>query len=132
MSNFWGAYHIHISSHDALNDCLICSRIYLDFFNYYIDCVIPKYDELTNDAYRCFLDTTGIIDNDNISDTFRGIIEKKCIENGGKCYKSAAKNAKYAIIAGSLNKNNNRVRYWHEKGYKVNEINEFVKFLNLK
>ena len=28
--------------------------------------------------------------------------------------------------------NNNRVRYWHEKGYKVNEINEFVKFLNLK
>ena len=96
----------------------------LDFFNYYIDCVIPKYDELTNDAYRCFLDTTGTIDNDNISDTFRGIIEKKCIENGGKCYKSAAKNAKYAIIAGSLNKNNNRVRYWHEKGYKVNEINE--------
>lgn len=125
-------YNIHISSHDALNDCLICSRIYLDFFNYYIDCVIPKYDELTNDAYRCFLDTTGTIDNDNISDTFRGIIEKKCIENGGKCYKSAAKNAKYAIIAGSLNKNNNRVRYWHEKGYKVNEINEFVKFLNLK
>lgn len=116
-------YKISVRSHEALSDCLVCSKIYLDYLVY----MNPEYDEITDKIYKCFIDDSF----EPITDTLRNIIEKVCSEHGGRCYKTAAKSANYAIISCEDNQNGKRVKQWHDKGFKVTTIEQAAKFWNL-
>lgn len=116
-------YNIDVQSHEALSDCIVCSKLYIDYLHY----ANPIYDDITDEAYKCFIDDS----SEPISDTMRGIIEKACSEHGGRCYKSAAKSVKYVVIANEYQQNGNRVDYWHEKGYKVTTLERLMEYCNL-
>lgn len=116
-------YHLNLPSHEALSDCIVCSTLYLD----YLDYINPKYDDVTDDICKCFIDDVG----ERIPVEMRKILEKACITKKGRCYKSPAKSAKYAIIANDLNNNGHRVTHWHNKGYKVATIEQLTKYLEL-
>lgn len=116
-------YKMNVVSHDSFADCKVCARLYIDYYNY----INPEYDEITDDIYTCFIDGAGT----NFSDKLRTSIEQACSDNGGRCYKTAAKSAKYAIIAADYYQNKDRVDHWHDKGYKVTTIEKLTNYLNL-
>lgn len=116
-------YGINVQSHEGLADCLVCAKLYLDYLNY----ENPTYDEITDEIYKCFIDDTG----DPIPDTMRNIIEKVCGQHSGKCYKTSAKSAKYAIISNTYNQNGRRLKLWHDKGFKVTTMEAAMKYWNL-
>lgn len=87
----------------------------------------PIYDELTDDAYRCFLDCG----DSPVPDITIQMFDKVCREHNGRCYKTAAKSAKFAVIVNPNYQYNERVMEWHSKGYKVIDVDSFAKFLNI-
>ena len=87
----------------------------------------PIFDEITDDVYKCYIDCSC----DPIHDVLREGIEKKCLENGGRCYKTVAKSVKYIIIANDSLKTYERTMHWKDKGFKVTTIEDFTKYSNL-
>ena len=116
-------YGIDVASHEALSDCTVCATLYLDYLNY----INPQYDDITDEAYKCFIDDAG----DPISDNMRAILDKKCKDNNGKCYRTPAKSAKFAVIVSDLYKNADRVEHWRKIGYKVTTLDELLKHWGL-
>ena len=116
-------YEINVDSHEALSDCIVCSIFYLDYWHY----INPQYDDITDEAYKCFIDDAG----EPISDAMRAILDKKCKDNNGKCYRTAAKSANFAVIASKFHQNSNRVEQWRERGYKVTTLDALLKHWEL-
>lgn len=90
-------------------------------------CEPPVYDIITDDAYKCFLDGG----DSPVPDITIQMFDKICREHNGRCYKTAAKSAKFAVIVNPKYQFNERVREWHNKGYKVIDVDSFAKFLNM-
>ena len=123
-------------SHEALSDCLVCADFYIECFNYFN----PKFDEPCDDIYFCSLDehwysclTKGweVDHHKCYKQDIRPIISKICEDNGGRCFKTIAKSAKYIIILCKPYQNKDVVDKYHNMGYKVVSLDIALKYFKV-
>lgn len=129
-------YGMDVTHHEAVSDCSVCARLYLDF----LDNITPEFDEPTDDLFFCALDDIGYFCCEKGWSTNYGKYYKKdireeiaqvCEERRGRCYKSKAKSAKYVIILCNLYQTKDRVQKWRNMGYKVVSLDTALKYLGI-
>lgn len=114
-------YNIDVTMHEAVADCLVCSTLYLD----YLDYIMPKYDEITDDIFKCFL--VGYPDE---IENMHCDLDKVCRLVGGRCYKTKAKSASYAIIISKSYQVSPTVKRYRDDGYKVANVEEALEYMS--
>jgi len=89
-------------------------------------------DEITEDIYRCFLHGSPIPKYQKQFAKVTELIGKKCTENGGRLYKSAAKGANYAIEADYNKYTADHFDDLRQRGYKVITLEQAVQYMHLE
>lgn len=136
-------YGMKANMHEALGDCSVCAKIYLDFLEHNkeeLENRKPVFDEPTDDLYFCALDDAWYscceigwyVDYGKFHKVdIRPEIEKVCAAHNGRCYKSKAKSAKYIIILCNPMQTKDRVKKWHNMGYKVVSLDIALKYFGI-
>lgn len=114
-------YGMDVTPHEAVSDCSVCARLYLDF----LDNITPKYDDITDEIYHCFL-----VGHSDEKEAVREEIDNICKSNGGRCYKTKAKSAKYAIIVSKCYEVSYTVGGYRNDGYKVTNLENAMGYMN--
>ena len=89
-------------------------------------------DEITEDIYRCFIHGSPIPKYQKQFAKVTELIGKKCTENGGRLYKSAAKGANYAIEADYNKYTADHFDDLRQHGYKVVTLEQVVQYMHLE
>lgn len=89
-------------------------------------------DEITEDIYRCFIHGSPIPKYQKQFAKVTELIGKKCTENGGRLYKSAAKGANYAIEADYNKYTADHFDDLRQRGYKVITLEQAVQYMHLE
>lgn len=89
-------------------------------------------DEITKDIYKCFIHSSPIPKYQKQFTKVTELIGKKCTENGGRLYKSAAKGATYAIEADYTKYTADHFDDLRQRGYKVVTFEQAVQYMHLE
>lgn len=89
-------------------------------------------DPITDDIYWCYIQGRPDADLQKKFTKLAAAIAKKCEEHGGRLYKTAAKSAKYAIIADYRYYTDDNFSYPRENGYKVVTLEQAVEYMGLQ
>lgn len=89
-------------------------------------------DEITKDIYKCFIHSSPIPKYQKQFTKVTELIGKKCTENGGRLYKSAAKGANYAIEADYNKYTADYFDDLRQRGYKVVTLEQAVQYMHLE
>ncbi|HIV97267.1 MAG TPA: hypothetical protein H9745_06710 [Candidatus Agathobaculum stercoravium] len=89
-------------------------------------------DPITDDIYWCYIQGRPDADLQKKFTKLTAAIAKKCEEHGGRLYKTAAKSAKYAIIADYRYYTDDNFSYPRENGYKVVTLEQAVEYMGLQ
>ena len=89
-------------------------------------------DEITEDIYKCFIHSSPIPKYQKQFTKVTELIAKKCTENGGRLYKSAAKGANYAIEADYKKYTADHFDDLRQRGYKVVTLEQVVQYMHLE
>lgn len=89
-------------------------------------------DEITEDIYKCFIHSSPIPKYQKQFTKVTEWIGKKCAENGGRLYKSAAKGANYAIEADYNKYTTDHFDDLRQRGYKVVTLEQAVQYMHLE
>lgn len=89
-------------------------------------------DPITDDIYWCYIQGSPDADLQKKFAKLTSTIAKKCDEHGGRLYKTAAKSAKYAIMADYRYYTDDNFDYRREAGYKVVTLEQAVNYMGLQ
>ena len=89
-------------------------------------------DPITDDIYWCYIQGSPDADLQKKFAKLTSAIAKKCDEHGGRLYKTAAKSAKYAIMADYRYYTDDNFDYRRESGYKVVTLEQAVNYMGLQ
>ena len=89
-------------------------------------------DPITDDIYWCYIQGSPDADLQKKFAKLTSAIAKKCDEHGGRLYKTAAKSAKYAIMADYRYYTDDNFDYRRASGYKVVTLEQAVNYMGLQ
>lgn len=89
-------------------------------------------DPITDDIYWCYIQGSPDANLQNKFTKLTAAIAKKCEEHGGRLYKTAAKSAKYAIMADYRYYTDDDFSFRRENGYKVVTLEQAVEYMDLQ
>lgn len=88
-------------------------------------------DPITDDIYWCYIQGSPDADLQKKFTKLTAAIAKKCEEHGGRLYKTAAKSAKFAIIADYRYYTNDDFASRRKNGYQVVTLEQAVEYMGL-
>lgn len=89
-------------------------------------------DPITDDIYWCYIQGSPDADLQKKFSKLTSAIAKQCDEHGGRLYKTAAKSAKYAIMADYRYYTDDNFDYRRESGYKVVTLEQAANYMGLQ
>lgn len=89
-------------------------------------------DPITDDIYWCYIQGSPDADLQKKFTKLTAAIAKKCEEHGGRLYKTAAKSAKFAIIADYRYYTNDDFASRRKNGYQVVTLEQAVEYMGLQ